>query len=456
MNRSILYLYCCFIFLFLGCKKNNNGKDNLGEDNAYFVATNGSDKNTGTHDAPFKTIQKAVDLSEPGNIVYIMAGTYTEKITIKNSGTENNYITIRAYPDNNVVIDGTNVSLQIPSQALIRLENAHYIKLEGLTIINSQSCGIYGKDGSSNVIIEKCSVSNCVAPGICFGADFIGTKNIMVRNNYVENCAQLSREAISLRTVDNFEIAYNIVKNVIKESIDVKSGCKNGTIHHNEIINAGISAAIYLDAGYADKPVNDGQYNIHVYQNKIINPRTLGISIASEMGNTGRDIHVYNNIIYDMNKGQGSGIKVADHTDDNSTQMGRLENIYIYNNTVYGRAQQGIYVNHPLIKNIVIRNNISVNNWIQIKIKEDVGIDVNEVIIENNLSWGYAQSGDFGINAIKEDPQFVDLENGNLQLKSTSPAIDKGTSNGAPKTDFKGTLRPQGNGYDIGAYEYIP
>jgi hypothetical protein len=34
-----------------------------------------------------------------------------------------------------------------------------------------------------------------------------------------------------------------------------------------------------------------------------------------------------------------------------------------------------------------------------------------------------------------------------------SPCIDSGSSAGVPDTDVENALRPQGNGYDIGAYE---
>ncbi len=40
-----------------------------------------------------------------------------------------------------------------------------------------------------------------------------------------------------------------------------------------------------------------------------------------------------------------------------------------------------------------------------------------------------------------------------LHLQPNSPCIDRGTANGAPSTDLDGISRPQGNGYDMGAFE---
>ena len=49
---------------------------------------------------------------------------------------------------------------------------------------------------------------------------------------------------------------------------------------------------------------------------------------------------------------------------------------------------------------------------------------------------------------------FVDRINSNLRLKSGSPAIDAGANVGITN-DFDGNVRPQGAGYDIGAFEYV-
>jgi hypothetical protein len=52
-------------------------------------------------------------------------------------------------------------------------------------------------------------------------------------------------------------------------------------------------------------------------------------------------------------------------------------------------------------------------------------------------------------------PEFTDPDNCDLSLLPGSPAIDAGTPNGAPLMDILGNPRPQGNAYDMGAYESL-
>jgi predicted outer membrane repeat protein len=51
------------------------------------------------------------------------------------------------------------------------------------------------------------------------------------------------------------------------------------------------------------------------------------------------------------------------------------------------------------------------------------------------------------------NPMFVNLVGGDLHLLANSPARDVATALGAPSVDFEGNPRPQGAGYDLGAYE---
>jgi hypothetical protein len=56
------------------------------------------------------------------------------------------------------------------------------------------------------------------------------------------------------------------------------------------------------------------------------------------------------------------------------------------------------------------------------------------------------------------NPLFVDISSGDYRLQATSPAVDAAmpTPTGQPDHDFAGTARPQGGGFDIGAFERIP
>lgn len=46
-------------------------------DNVYYVSVkNGSNRNNGSKDAPFKDLQKAVDAAEEGSTIYVSEGNY--------------------------------------------------------------------------------------------------------------------------------------------------------------------------------------------------------------------------------------------------------------------------------------------------------------------------------------------------------------------------------------------
>ena len=49
----------------------------------YFVAPNGSDRNSGTLEKPFRTIGKAVRVLKAGDTCYIRGGRYHEEVILK-------------------------------------------------------------------------------------------------------------------------------------------------------------------------------------------------------------------------------------------------------------------------------------------------------------------------------------------------------------------------------------
>ncbi len=82
---------------------------------------------------------------------------------------------------------------------------------------------------------------------------------------------------------------------------------------------------------------------------------------------------------------------------------------------------------------------------------EQVG---SNLTIDHNLVDG--PKGDFendGSDVVTGNPGFISPASGDFHLQSGSLAIDTGSSAAAPSDDYDGFGRPQGNRYDIGAFE---
>ena len=62
------------------------------------------DKNPGSEDKPFKTIQPAVDAAKPGDIVYVKAGVYSDVVTIRSYGSPYHPNVLTGWKDDQVII----------------------------------------------------------------------------------------------------------------------------------------------------------------------------------------------------------------------------------------------------------------------------------------------------------------------------------------------------------------
>lgn len=419
----------------------------------YYVAKNGNDNNPGTEAQPWQTIQNAADTLVAGETLYVKEGTYNEKITIKKSGSPGNYIIFAAYPGHTVTIDGTGIAVPV-WDALFTIYGASYINLSGFSIKNSKFAGImatsdYGdfgpKNYPTNIIIEKNYISNTASSAIFIeeGRNVVIDGNEITRAQTMEGLSSQVHEPITLTRVDGFEIKNNKLYDNMFESINAKEGSRNGKIHHNDI-SQHYSAGIYIDA------YDRAAYNIEIFSNKIYDGKATarGIAIAVENGGSLKNVKVYNNVIYNN---AATGIDVSWYS------TGPIDDISIISNTIYNNGLidewgVGISLGYDPATNVVVRNNIISKNK-----HKSIRSNDFDAVIENNLIDGYFGGGDErkGNNYVEGDPQFLNPSSVDFRLKSTSPAIDKGSPNIEPSVDFNGNSRPQGAGYDIGAYEYI-
>src|SRR5436190_22008175 len=63
------------------------------EGKAYYVSPTGDDTNDGSKAYPFATIQKAAEVVTAGTTVHVLAGTYTQPVTVTTDGTADARIT---------------------------------------------------------------------------------------------------------------------------------------------------------------------------------------------------------------------------------------------------------------------------------------------------------------------------------------------------------------------------
>ncbi len=431
--------------------------------NIYVDNTGNDATNNGSISQPYRTINKAALEAVAGDSVIIRSGTYfpTSRIDVANSGLPGAPITFSAEVINGVIIDGIGSVTPTTGDRLglfTILGNTttykSYIVIDGLQIINSTWVGFFSRY-ADNITVKNCTTIKTGASGIIAA----NSSNITVLNNIVmEACSipssgQNTNECITMASVDGFEVGYNTISDRLVdlnnggEGIDAKNACNNGSIHHNTVFNL-IRVGIYVDA--FQRNIN----NIDVYANKVFDCRS-GITIASEEGGIANDIKVHDNLVYNIGR---VGLRLAGYLNN-----GPLQNISVFQNTIYNCGSQGNYENcgilleasNPSNSGFVIRNNIVSGCPQQIKSNFSQPFSVT---IHNNLFFGAI--GGFSANTtvsstLNANPLHVNVASFDFNLQPNSPAIDKAIGSPLSMVDFNGVKRPQGALGDLGAFEYV-
>lgn len=426
----------------------------VGDPISYYVSPTGLDTNDGkSATTPYKTPQKAADLSMPGDTIYFMEGIYTSDaesiLNIKTSGSLNNPITYKAYNDekpifrldkgwnvvsinaNYIVIDGIGVEGNAKNVTLAQAEAvyAYYIDyidrgkalgevLDRDYISTTNTNGITFNGTATNpihhLVIKNCEVANMPAGGIGGSkADYVTIEN----NNIHDNCIWDMYATSGISVLGSIDIDAN--KTDYK--IVIRNNISSGNISHIKWSAVGV------------RRMSDSNGCILDYNS---NANTGGAVKAY----AGRFL-VENNKFYENG---GSGF----HAFESS-------NADVINNTIYNNNQNpalktysNMYsssgVNNRFLNNIVYAG----PNDLITKTPED-----STVIFANNIYYGSQAPAYMGKNDKFIDPKFVDLAAKDFHLVADSPAIDQGTKTIAPTKDSEGNVRPRGNGFDIGAYE---
>src|SRR5215469_3167715 len=75
-----------------------------------YVAKTGDDSNSGTEQMPFRTIQHAADVAQPGDVITVGDGIYREDVNPPRGGlSDSDRIIYQAAPGEKVIITGSEI-----------------------------------------------------------------------------------------------------------------------------------------------------------------------------------------------------------------------------------------------------------------------------------------------------------------------------------------------------------
>src|SRR3989442_2134752 len=166
------------------------GMSSFAEAATYYVSPSGSDASSGTLTAPFATLQKAVNLANPGDTIYMRGGAYLltdSGMQTSRSGSSGNYITLSNYPGETPILDGINITTSYRSG--LQFTNASWWHIQGLEIKNAAAMGINLAQATSNFIIERCVLHhNTRIQGSGAGINLeTGSNNLILNNDSHHN-----------------------------------------------------------------------------------------------------------------------------------------------------------------------------------------------------------------------------------------------------------------------------
>ena len=402
----------------------------------YYVSEKGFDANSGlSPEKAFRNIQRAADVTKPGDTVFIMNGIYKRDdptcniVNITRSGKPDAWITYQAFPGHSPELKSKNLNA-------IMIDGASYIAIDGLSMkggsdnINleyalSQKDNLKNPETSGNgieiaekgdqkphhITISRCKIYNFCGGGILSRhADYVTIEDNTIRENTFYS--PYGGSGISNYRNWNSDEGNTGYKMIIRRNV----------IHHN----------LNMIPTLASKNIVGG--------NGIIVEDLRNSQNDPKQGNYNGRTLIENNIIY-CNGGRGVYVFQSDGVD-------------IVNNTLYQNSQ------HPKISDgeicVINSGDVKVYNNIMYALKDrpaNTIQDATDTYFDYNLVFNGKLSGKPGHSIIGEDPLFFNEKKHGFYLKDRSPAIDAGTKLLKSATDIRGVERPQGRAVDIGAYE---
>jgi uncharacterized protein YjdB len=368
---------------------------NTGSGTCYYVdAALGNDANPGTSALPFRTLQKAAGLVNPGDGVLVNDGVYTggsNVVSISRSGTAANWIVFQAVHRWGAVIDGQNNA----SANGISI-SGNYIKVAGFEVRWMSGSGIEAYAGNELVAVSH---------------------DVVIAGNNVHHIGRVCDDGTGghvgiVAYASNLVIEQNMVHDVGRFGPGENPSCTPSSTNwqnHDHGIYHAVGDSVIVRNNIFYNNVHGWSY--HRY---------------SGGGASATGVYILNNTWATPNPNKAGQIIIAGKTNG----LVIANNVFYQPNTVginFDAADGGTWAG------AVVENNLSTT-----------GVATTGV------------SGVTLIGGIPNtDPTLLNPAGFDFHLLAGSPAIDAGFALPFLVTnDFDGVRRPRGAGWDIGAYEF--
>jgi hypothetical protein len=435
----------------------------------YVDPVNGSDAGNGSAANPWRTLQAVIEANlietqdweslpyEPGlNLVPVNVGAPVKAgdTLFLRSGYHGEVVIQSAYNASPITIVAEPG--QVPLVRSLRVEAAQNWVVRGLSIspsyalpldqgtivdvsddgylgpawdVEVDDCDIFTVDDASgwgpdewvnltssgvDVDADRVTIHNSRVRNVRFGIGVSG-KDAKIQGNLVDGFS-----ADGLRGLgDNGLFEYNRIQNdYIGDDFDPNhdDGFQSwsvgpGGVGTGQVTGVTLRGNVFINATDPNNPLRNSMQGIGCFDgffvnwvvenNVVITDHWHGISFYGM-----RDSRIVNNTVIDLQEGEPGPpwIMVTDHKDGTPSQ------------------------------NVIVRNNLAT----------DYSLEGINVVADHNIEFTHAQAA-----ALFVAPPF------DLHLLTGSAALDVGSADQAPPLDVEGIPRPQGAGFDLGAYEKV-
>ena len=422
------------------------------------VANGGNDQNPGTSpEAPLRTIDGAVRIAQPGDVIELRAGFYTGA-TITRPGAPNAWITLRPHGKDRVKVFSVHQGRPTfyfyhptcdeyappgkPCQAM-------YWAVEGLEIEGS------GAGGSEDYVVKIDTPWVRLAGNNMWGsaADIVKlvhtADDVEILNNEIHHPRAkpgANAQGIDITGASRTRVAHNHVHDIPSIGMYAKGNARNTIFENNRVENIWSHGIMLGQSTDADR-LREGKYETYdgiIRNNIVINTGWSCMATASSS-----NVRMYNNSCYKTG-GELHGAVLLSNESEVHQAGTRID---IRNNIIH------VDGNRPAIK---VSNNaltdpstLTVDNnvyWSHLG-AESVVFTWRDRKMENVSFSAWKKTG-LDANSRVADPQYSDLST--LKIKTTSPAAGGGAALDQVGVDYGGASRACQRQVSIGAHQLCP